>query len=436
MAIQKPIRNEPKGPGRVSGQQSAQDALATNLLRSGRASSPAQAQQLAAQILQGLKNAGFQLGLPGQFLNNLQAWAGLPKTGILDQATLSFLGGLGLMQKVDGLQKGQFRSPATTTTSDAQAAQFQGQDKQQWSSFKDARPQEMPQFVAGKGVADLHNSEIRDRQQRQEMQKSELSSLQGQLSQLGFPAQGRGNRALRAQVQSFQSAQGLPESGRLDAATLSALNERGVEVSVQGRTAPDAQRDKEKATTPLKKGINRKNQGRGQEQHHGQGRQSESDDELDGNDLGKDRNSDLARADQWGDSPAGEEGDPSSDEGHATLDDQSNAEAGFYEVPSLRTQYLEALEQIEATAPNHGPVRYSWDVTFHRPGVYGAYQPAEPLWHIGIENVSPFADVWEKARQVLSEKFETLGELHLPVQKDFEQALRRARVRLQEPKES
>ena len=436
MAIQKPIRNQAPVPGRVSGQQTAQDALATSLLRSGRAATPAQAKELAGQILQGLKNAGFQIGLPNKLIGDLQAWAGLPKTGIMDAATLSFLGGLGLLQKVDGLQKGQFRSAASATADENQVTRFQGKDKPQWSSFKDSRAQEAPQLSLGKGVADLHKNEIRERQQRQEVQKNELSSLQGQLSQMGFPAEGRGNRALRAQVQQFQAAQGLPETGKLDQATLSALNEQGVEVAVQGRSAPDAQTDKEKATVP-KKGIDQKNKGRGDEKEHGQGSQSDDDDDdAEGNDLGQDRDSELARAEYWGDSPAGEDGSPSSDEGHATLDDQSDADAGYYEVPSLRVQYVQALENIVASTPNQGPVRYSWDVTFHQPGVYGAYQPATPLWHIGIEEVSPFAEVWEEARQVLSEKFGALGEDQLPTKIDFEQALRRARVRIQDENES
>jgi hypothetical protein len=432
MVIQKPIRNRGTPGLRTGGAQTSETVLANALLKSGRAQSPAQAKLMAAQILQGLKSAGFPLGTPNNLLGDLQSWAGIPKSGVMDAATLSFLAGAGMMQKVDALQKGVLRSPDQAAASVKDSLALSMKETKDWSQFRDTRKSDVPASTLGKAAGELHKSEILDRQSRNQATVNELSNLQGQLTQLGFSASAKGNRALRAQLQSFQAANGLPETGRLDASTSAALRDQGVQAPVVGKSAPEGMIANQKSAGPRKGIPEESKKGRGKHDSEGQGEEPDPDSDADGNDLGEMRDIETAHEDDWGNSPAGEEGDPLSEEGHATLDAESDAEVGYYEVASLRTQYTESLEKIQASRVKNGPVRYSWDVTFYKPGVYGAYQPAEPLWHIGIQDVSPFAEIWAEARQALVDKFSTFRETEVPIQRDFERALRRARMRLED----
>ena len=111
MVIQKPIRNRGTPGLRSGGGQTSEAVLAKALLKSGQAQSPAQAKLMASQILQGLKTAGFPMGTSNNLLGDLQGWAGIPKSGVMDAATLSFLAGAGILKKVDVSQKGMLRTP-------------------------------------------------------------------------------------------------------------------------------------------------------------------------------------------------------------------------------------------------------------------------------------------------------------------------------------
>ena len=130
---------------------------------------------------------------------------------------------------------------------------------------------------------------------------------------------------------------------------------------------------------------------------------------------------------------AGDEDALDEDRGWANLKGDGE-EAGHWEMVPLSNQIKEALDAIVRDDDGSGAATYQWDVTFYRPGVYGAGQPATPLWHIGIEQVSAFDAVWENARDVLTRRLAQVEPDALPpTTHDFENALRRARVRAVEP---
>lgn len=117
-------------------------------------------------------------------------------------------------------------------------------------------------------------------------------------------------------------------------------------------------------------------------------------------------------------------------------DDDDNADQatlegeGHWRVPPLSEQVRAALEKIARDDDGSGPVTYTWDVTFHRPGVYAAGQPAEELWHVGVHKATAFDPVWQQAADALVSRM-LYAEPDAPplTIHDFILALRRARVR-------
>jgi len=126
---------------------------------------------------------------------------------------------------------------------------------------------------------------------------------------------------------------------------------------------------------------------------------------------------------------AGDEDESDEDRGWANMKAEGDGE-GYWQTKTLSTQIVTALDDITRDDDGTGPATYRWDVTFYRPGVYGAGQPATPLWHIGIEQVTAFDAVWDNARRVLTKRLAQLEPDERPLTaEDFEMALRRARVR-------
>ncbi len=105
---------------------------------------------------------------------------------------------------------------------------------------------------------------------------------------------------------------------------------------------------------------------------------------------------------------------------------------GYWSVPPLSEQVRDALDSITRDDDTAGAATYSWDVTFHRPGVYGPGQPAPEIWRLVVERATAFDSVWREACDAI-----TIKELYFepdaepPTMDDFVLALRRARVREQ-----
>lgn len=105
-------------------------------------------------------------------------------------------------------------------------------------------------------------------------------------------------------------------------------------------------------------------------------------------------------------------------------------DANHWRVPPLSEQVRAALEKIERDDGGTGPVTYTWDVTFHRPGVYAVGQPAEELWHVGVHRATAFDPVWQQAADALASRMLYAEPDATPLTlDDFILALRRARVR-------
>jgi hypothetical protein len=125
-----------------------------------------------------------------------------------------------------------------------------------------------------------------------------------------------------------------------------------------------------------------------------------------------------------------ERGNANSDANSDDNDDGTRGEGEHWAVPPLSEQVREALEKIMRDDEGAGPVTYTWDVTFLRPGTYASGQPAEELWHVAVNKATAFDPVWQKAADAIASRM-LYGEPDAdpPTIDDFILALRRARVR-------
>jgi len=128
-------------------------------------------------------------------------------------------------------------------------------------------------------------------------------------------------------------------------------------------------------------------------------------------------------------SAAGDDDETDTSRGHAQHKEGEHDE-GYYEIPTLAIQLSDGLKKIKRNDDEKGALTYSWDVTFHKPGVYGAKQPAQALWHIVVDKASPFDSVWSEAREKLNTRIKRI-EPDTPelTAADFRSALQRARFR-------
>ena len=76
-----------------------------------------------------------------------------------------------------------------------------------------------------------------------------------------------------------------------------------------------------------------------------------------------------------------------------------------------------------------GPVTYTWDVTFYRPGIYAPGQPAEEIWRVDASKATAFDPVWQTASDAIASKMIYMEpDSEPPTIEDFVAALKRARV--------
>lgn len=138
-----------------------------------------------------------------------------------------------------------------------------------------------------------------------------------------------------------------------------------------------------------------------------------------------------------GNADAGDDDFENEDRGNANMgddDEQAPLDEGavgeHWEVPPLSEQMRAALEKIARDDDGAGPVTYTWDVTFLRPGTYASGQPAEELWHVAVNKATAFDPVWQKAADAIASRMlYSEPDAEPPTIDDFILALRRARVR-------
>jgi len=425
--------------------------LARALLDAGIAKSPAEAMKLARALLQAVAGKVVPNASLGDVIKLFQKDAGLKETGSLDKETLAALVDAGLVEP--GEIEGE-HAPSSTdgaggaaTTPGAQKRPADGVDKsvRAWGKVtgEPARSNAPSSSSSSSPGEAKHAVAIEGAKERAELAKpkslgEDLKTLTSTLGQLGFAGKGQGAERLRAQVKDAQKTLGLPVTGRLDEKTREAIARYAENPASSTR---DARREGG-ARSPT--GVERR--AGGEDAARTEGRGKASDDDGVAQQTGAratEANATAAHGEASvdegnrsglegddGNAPAGDEDREGARRGHATLDDGGDHERGFYEVAPLSRQIADAFELVARDDDGKGPPTYAWDVTFYKPGVYGAGQPAEPLWHIGLAHTSPFDDVWGEAARVLGERLLALEpEARAPAREDFERALRRARYR-------
>lgn len=132
-----------------------------------------------------------------------------------------------------------------------------------------------------------------------------------------------------------------------------------------------------------------------------------------------------------GNASSGDEDHADPRRGNASMDDGSGEGAGHYRVPGITEQARAALAKIvKDAAVENRATTYSWDVTFYKPGVYGAGQKAQELVHLVVDRATAFDAVWQKAQAniaLLVRRMDADGEA--PSLDEIIQAMRQARAR-------
>jgi hypothetical protein len=96
----------------------------------------------------------------------------------------------------------------------------------------------------------------------------------------------------------------------------------------------------------------------------------------------------------------------------------------------LSEQVDKGLLAIARDDGGRGAATYAWDFTLYRPGIYGARQSAERLFHVVVTQASAFDGLWERARGAINEKLAALEpDADIVTFDALHSALRRARVR-------
>jgi hypothetical protein len=132
-----------------------------------------------------------------------------------------------------------------------------------------------------------------------------------------------------------------------------------------------------------------------------------------------------------GNAKAGDDDFDDDNRGNANAAGDGAGDAGeHWSVPPLSEQVQAALDKIARDDDGSGPVTYTWDVTFLRPGVYSAGQPAEKMWHVVVHKANAFDPVWQQAADAIASRMlYAEPDATPPTLDDFVAALRRARVR-------
>lgn len=440
------------------------------------AKTPQEAVKVLKEILSLLAAAGFPVaktGTPDQQLSStlrqFQQQQGLPVTGKLDQQTAAALQREGLApagQRTieDASGKPSTSTSSTSTTSTASTSTTTN------APTKDAVDVPMLRPGFNLGVLRLGNSEApagtqkgktleteqaaaRVEHQRPDVEVDLKSMLQS-LRSAGFAGVGKGKEQLQDAVKKLQRAEGLPQTGKLDAATAERMERRGVvdsataqvlkeqdptykppsastaddarnntlsrfdsdvRGSVDGQASSGASGQQETTSTTT---------GRGSEGGAGTGLEAGGDGRVHHGDVD-------GASDDIGNTYTGDDDDDDERRGLANRDSDADAldDDAHWEVPSLGEQIEEALDAIVRDDDVNGAATYSWQFVLHKPGVYSARQPAEELLKVAVNRAGPFDPAWQQAVLALNERLERADDVVTFTLQRLRQALQQARYR-------
>ncbi len=400
----------------------------------------------AAGLLGRLAKAGFNAP-PGQglapsltaMLKQFQAKQGLPQSGKLDVATAAALQTAGVLHQAEPAAAQQQKSVKDGFEKNAPSLLKQGEQKRADlvnqgtpdTNFLDALinqlgtggPNEGTSATDIKGAAaGAEARNVETQQKLAESKKGEGVNKKGSTvtSDKDVPTPGaqqldRGNaqgvkvaRGLRAETTKTDEKRRKDALAGADPTELGILDEEAEEDALEG--AGD---------------DGKKRRGHGGEQEQGG---ADADGASSGG-SGVGAEADASERDR-GNASSGDER-MHDERGHASLDDGSEAEAGYYRVPPVSEQCFTALARItKDAAQDNRATTFSWDVTFFKPGTYGPGQKAQELVHLVVDKATPFDAVWSKAQANLAALVKRVdGDGAVPTLDDIVGAIRQARAR-------
>ncbi|MCC7072029.1 MAG: peptidoglycan-binding protein [Deltaproteobacteria bacterium] len=406
----------------------------------------AKPQDAAQGLLGRLAKAGFNAP-PGQglapslasVLKQFQAKQGLPPSGLLDAGTAGALQKAGMLGQPDAAAEKQQKSVKDGFEKGAPSLLKQGEQKRAElvnqgtpdTNFLDALinqlgpggPNEGTSATDIKGAASGQESRNVETQQKlAEAKKGEGVNKKGSTVTSDRDLPTPGNQQLdRGNAQGVKVARGLraettktDEKKRRDALAGQDPTELGI---------LDEEADEEALEGAGDEGKKRRGQG-GEQEQGGQDAEGTS---SGGSGVGAE--AEASERDRGNASSGDERHDE--ERGHASLDDGSGAEAGYYRVPAVSEQCFAALEQIKKdAAQDNRATTYTWDVTFYKPGTYGAGQQAQELVHLLVDKATAFDAVWAKAQANLTALVKRVdGDGAVPTLDDIVGAIRQARAR-------
>lgn len=400
------------------------------LLDFGMARTPAEASQVLREIIALLAGAGFpvpKLGSPEQQLQTalkaFQQKEGLPVTGKLDEATKGALEQAGLLPggKDTSIDSSTGRPSAKDGVDGAPRPGFDFGLPRFGGGGGEQAPTSGVPVQKGRNV-ETEAAAARVENSRPDVEV-DLRAMLGALREAGFAGAGKGKEQLTDAVKKLQRVDGLPVTGKLDAATATALEKRSVLDAATARvlreqdptwappsssSAASSSAATPSSSDPSATTTNAEARGAGSGDIAGTagGRGSDGGAGIGGEAgaTGTTSHGDVnGQSDDIGNGYAGDLDDGDARRGRANRDDDNASDAaGHWEVPRLAHQLDAAFDAIVRDDDGHGPATYGWRVVLHRPGVYAARQPAEEVLKVVVTRAGPFDTVWQQALDALN----------------------------------
>lgn len=423
----------------------------------GMARTPAEASKVLREIIALLAGAGFpvpKLGSPEQQLQTalkaFQQKEGLPVTGHLDEATKGALEQAGLLPaRADTVVDTGTGRPATRDGVDGAPRPGFDFGVPRFGGGGDGAPTSGAPLQKGRQV-EAEAAAARVEHSRPDVEV-DLRAMLGALREAGFAGAGKGREQLTDAVKKLQRVDGLPVTGKLDAATATALEKRGVLDAATAQVlreqdptwappSPSTDNASSSSTTsspdPSASTTNAEAHGGGSGDvagsAGGRGREGGSGVGGEAGAIGTTSHGDVdGQSDDIGNSWAGNLDDDDARRGRANRDDVDADDAfAHWEVPRLAVQIDAAFAAIVRDDDGHSAVTYGWQVVLHRPGVYAARQPAEEVLKLVVSAAGPFDPVWQQAIDALNARLALFDPTAPPIETArLRLALQRARYR-------
>jgi hypothetical protein len=395
----------------------------------GMARTPAEASKVLREIIALLAGAGFpvpKLGSPEQQLQTalkaFQQKEGLPVTGRLDEATKGALEQAGLLpSRADTIVDSSTGRPSAKDGVDGAPRPGFDFGVPRFGGGGDQAPTTGTPAQRGRSI-ETEAAAARVEHSRPDVEV-DLRAMLGALREAGFAGAGKGKEQLTDAVKKLQRVDGLPVTGKLDAATATALEKRGVldaataqvlreqdpswappspsTSSASSSTTPSSSDPSAPTTNAEARGAGSGDVagtagGRGSEGGAGVGGEAGA--------TGTTSHGDVdGQSDDIGNGYAGDLDDDDARRGRANRDDDDGADTfGHWEVPRLTHQIDAAFDALVRDDDGRGAATYGWQVVLHRPGIYAARQPAEEVLKLVVSAAGPFDPVWQQALDALN----------------------------------